>query len=69
MEKGLGDNAALFTAPNPPLPAFSNQITVTDKAQVAAVHGGKGMAAARNVQLGLLVGMMRSGARLHPVHG
>ncbi len=60
MEKGLGDNVALFPAPNPPLPVFSNQITVTDKAQVVAAHGSKSMASARDVQLGLLVGMMDS---------
>jgi len=59
MEKGLGDNVALFT-PSPPLPIFSNQIVVTDKAQVAVGKGGKGVAAARDVQLGLLVGMMDS---------
>ena len=47
MEKGLGDNVALFTDPNPLLPVFSKQIVTTDKAQVAAGHGGKGMAAAR----------------------
>jgi hypothetical protein len=60
MEQGLSNNAAVFTNPNPTLAVFSNQITVTDKAQVAANNGGKGMAAARDVQLGLLVGMMGS---------
>jgi hypothetical protein len=60
MEKGLGDSAALFPAPNPPLPVFSNQIMITDKAQVAVGERGKGMAAARDVQLGILVGMMHS---------
>jgi hypothetical protein len=60
MEKGLGDNAALFPIPNPPLPVFSNQIVVTDKAQVAVGKGGKGTAAARDVELGLLTGMMGS---------
>jgi hypothetical protein len=60
MDKGLGDNTGLFPAPNPPLAVFSNQIAATDKAQVAADEGGKGMAPARDVQLGLLVGMMVS---------
>jgi hypothetical protein len=60
MEQGFVDHAALFTKPNPPLAVFSNQIVVTDKAQVAAGKGGKGMAAARDVELGLLMGMMRS---------
>ncbi len=59
-KKGLGDNTGLFTAPNPPLATFSNQIDVTDAAQVASAHGGKGMAAARDVQVGLLFGMMGS---------
>jgi hypothetical protein len=60
MEKGLGDNATLFPSPNPALAVFSNQVTATDKAQVIAVKGGKGMAAARDVELGLLLGMMTS---------
>ncbi len=60
MEKGIGDHPGTFPAPNPPLPVFSAQIVSTDKAQVAAVQGGKGMAAARDVQLGLMLGMMDS---------
>jgi len=60
MKKGLEDHAALFTSPIPPLAVFSDQIGATDKAQVAAGQGGKGIAAARDVQLGLLMGMMAS---------
>jgi hypothetical protein len=60
MDQGLTNYAALFSAPNPPLPVFSNQIVITDKAQVAVGQGGKGLAAARNVQLGILWGMMGS---------
>jgi hypothetical protein len=60
MEKGIGDHAGLFPDATPPLPVFSTQIVVTDAAQVAAKMGGKGMAAARDVQLGVLVGMMAS---------
>ena len=60
MEKGLGDHASLFTNLNPPLPVFSNQIVATDKAQVVAGKGGKGAAADRDVQLGLMAGMMAS---------
>jgi hypothetical protein len=60
MEKGLTDHAGVFLDPKPPLPVFANQIVLTDKAQVEAAHGGRGMAAARDVQLGLLVGMMES---------
>src|SRR6185295_16236175 len=60
MEKGLTDHAALLPNPNPTLLIFSNQIAATEKAQVAAGNGGKGMAAARDVELGLLMGMMDS---------
>ena len=60
MEKGLEDHTGTFPNPNPALPAFSAQIVTTDKAQVVAGNGGKGVAATRNVQLGLLVGMMES---------
>jgi hypothetical protein len=60
MEKGLGDNSGLFPNPNPALPVFSNQIVLTDKAQVAVGKGGKGAGAARDVQLGILTGMMDS---------
>jgi hypothetical protein len=61
MEKGLEDHAGtFFPSPNPTLQVFSGQIVITDKAQVAAAQGGKGMAAARDVQLGLLAGMMDS---------
>jgi hypothetical protein len=60
MEQGLGDHPTLFTNCNPLLPVFSNQIVLTDKAQVSANMGGKGMASARDVQIGLLLGMMDS---------
>jgi hypothetical protein len=58
MEKGLGDHVDIFPTPNPALVIFSNQIAVTDKAQVVAGQGAKGSAAARDVQVGLLAGMM-----------
>src|SRR5690349_4819135 len=60
MEKGIGDRTDLFPDPKPPLPIFSAQIDDTEKAQVAVDKGGKGTGAARDVQLGLLLGMMRS---------
>jgi hypothetical protein len=60
MEKGLGDNAGLLPNPNPALAVFSNQIVLTDKAQVAVGQGGKGAGAARDVQLAMLSGMMDS---------
>jgi hypothetical protein len=60
MDQGLTNYANVFTSPNPPLPVFSNQITVTDKAQVAVGQGGKGLAEARDVQIDILWGMMSS---------
>ncbi len=60
MAKGLGDWAAVFVSPNPPLQAFGDQIDRTDKAQVAVGQGGRGAAAARDVELGLLLGMMEA---------
>jgi hypothetical protein len=60
MAKGFADNASLLPNPNPALTVFNNQIVVTDTAQVAVAHGGKGIAAARDVQLGILFGMMMS---------
>ncbi len=60
MDQGLANYANVFTNPNPPLPAFSNQITVTDNAQVAVGQGGKGLAEARDVQIDILWGMMSS---------
>jgi hypothetical protein len=60
MDQGLTNYANVFTGPNPPLPVFSNQITLTDKAHVAVGGGGKGLAEARDVQVGILWGMMSS---------
>ena len=60
MEKGLTDHASLFTTPNPTLPVFSAQIVTTDKSVTVAANGGKGTNAARNVQVGILAGMMDS---------
>jgi hypothetical protein len=60
MKKGLEDHPALFSAPNPSVPVFADQIDTTEVAQVLARRGGMGTAAARDVQLGLLVGMMDS---------
>ena len=60
MDQGLANYANVFTTPNPPLAAFSNQITLTDKAQVAVGQGGKGLAEARDVQIDVLWDMMSS---------
>jgi hypothetical protein len=60
MAKGLGDHPALFSDPRPPRATLDDQIAATEQAQVVADKGGKGAAAARDVQLGILVGMMES---------
>jgi hypothetical protein len=60
MDDGTVSNPALFVTPNPPNPAFQIQIQVTDKAIVTASKGSQADTAARNVQCGLLVGMMET---------
>jgi hypothetical protein len=60
MQQGLNQFSALFSSPNPALTVFNNQIVITDKAHVAVGGGGKGLAAARDVQIGILWGMMGS---------
>jgi hypothetical protein len=60
MDTGLLTYAATFTSPNPPEPKFASQIALTGAAQVAARKGGVGMAAARYVQVGILLEMMES---------
>lgn len=58
MNAGMGANVPLFPAPNPALSVIVAQTVVVDKAEVVAATGVKGGAAARNVQLGILVGML-----------
>jgi hypothetical protein len=60
MEKGLEDHAETFSDPRPTLPVFSEQIAATQAAQLAVQKGGKGTTAARDVEIGLLLGMMTS---------
>src|SRR5580704_12130070 len=60
MDTGIGGSPALFTTPNPPLNTIQNQIVVVDKAEALAATRAKGAAAARNVQRGILVGMMEA---------
>jgi hypothetical protein len=60
MCTGIGANQGLFSAPNPPIPTIQNQITVVRTAEVVAATKAKGAAAARNVQLAILVGMLET---------
>jgi hypothetical protein len=60
MDQGLGDNAATFTAPSPPLVVFEAQIALVDKLEVVVAAGGRGTASARNVQRDALMAMMDS---------
>jgi hypothetical protein len=60
MCSGIGGNPTLFVTPNPPISTLQAQIVVVGKAEVVAATKAKGAAAARNVQLGILVGMMET---------
>jgi hypothetical protein len=60
MCTGIAANPTLFPTPNPAISAILAQIAVVNKAEVLAATRAKGTAAARNVQLGLLVGMMET---------
>jgi hypothetical protein len=60
MVAGIGGNPTLFTNPNPALSAIQAQIAVVDKAEVVAGTRAHGSAAARNVQRGILVGMLET---------
>jgi hypothetical protein len=60
MDAGIGAHPAIFVSPNPPLSVIQNQVVVVDKAQILASTGAKGTAKARNVQRGILVGMLEA---------
>ena len=60
MCTGLANNAALFAAPNPLISTIQNQVVVVNKAEVLAATRAKGSAAARNVQLRIIVGMLET---------
>jgi hypothetical protein len=60
MTQGIGAHKALFSAPDPPLSVIVDQVAVVDTAEVLATTRAKGTARARNVQLGILVGMMEA---------
>lgn len=58
MKQGLDKHAQKFDKPNPPAANFGDQIDKTDAAQLAADGGGKAQTAARDVEVGVLHGMM-----------
>ena len=60
MDVATVNNAAEFLAPLPTNAAFEGQITITDKAITAATKAGPAATAARNVQVGILMGMMET---------
>ena len=58
MEVGLEQHTDVFLIPNPTLAIFSAQRSAAQSAQLLVSKGGKGVAAARNVEVGKLYGMM-----------
>ena len=60
MDLGIAAHPAVFTVVNPALSVVAAQTAVVDKANVVAGTHAKGAAAARNVQLAILVGMLET---------
>jgi hypothetical protein len=60
MNQGIEAHADLFLKPDPPLSDIMDQTAVVEKAQVLAATRAKGTAKARNVQLGILVGLLEA---------
>jgi hypothetical protein len=67
MCNGIDGHPALFANPNPTTSTIKNQVGVVNGAEVLARTRAKGTAKARNVQLGILVGMLE--AELTTVQG
>src|SRR4051812_28553808 len=61
MTQGIGNHPELFIKPDPPLSDVQDQTAVVDKAEVLAGTRAKGSAKARNVQRGILVGLLEAG--------
>jgi hypothetical protein len=57
---GVGGSSSLFATPNPPLSTILGQIVIVEKAEILAGTRAKGTASARNVQRGILVGMLQA---------
>jgi hypothetical protein len=60
MSSSIGGAAAVFATPNPTVVAVQNQIAVVDKAEVLVTTHAVGAAAARDVGLAALVGMLEA---------
>lgn len=60
MCNAIEAHPAVFASPNPPIGAIRSQIVVVDDAETLVGTKVKGAAAARNVQRGILVGMMEA---------
>lgn len=60
MTTGIGGSPGIFATPSPALSAIINQTAAVDKAQVLVSTRALGSAEARDVQLGLLVGLLQS---------
>jgi hypothetical protein len=61
MCDGIDGHPALFPNPNPPTSTIRGQVVVVNKAATLARTRAKGTAKARDVQVGVLVGMMETG--------
>jgi len=61
METGFANNTAIFVTPNPPIASLQSQLAVVSKSQNLVLTRVVGAASARDVQLGVLVGMLETG--------
>lgn len=60
MCNGIDGHPGLFATPNPTTSTIKTQVGVVNSAEITARTGAKGTAKARNVQLGILVGMLET---------
>jgi hypothetical protein len=60
MADGIDESSAIFTSPNPPTATMRNQVTVVNKCEGLTKTRTIGAAAARTVQLNVLLGMMET---------
>ena len=61
MCNGWAAHPALFANPDPAIATVQGQVVVVGNAEIVALTRARGSAAARDVQLGLLVGMLEKG--------
>src|SRR5580704_7320662 len=60
MCAGIDAHSALFANPSPPTAIIKTQVGVVSAADILSRTRAKGTAKARNVQLGILVGMLEA---------